>query len=81
MMWELWVEYVTGHPQLFKTSELRRAEFVGVLAQNALGIDMSSMSVATLHIYAGNRRLAIAPARPVCEAVGREEEWRKPMRS
>ena len=26
MMWELWVEYVTGNPQLFKTSELRRAD-------------------------------------------------------
>lgn len=26
MMWELRVEYVTGNPQLFKTSELRRAD-------------------------------------------------------
>ena len=26
MMWELWVEYVTGNPQLFKTAELRRAD-------------------------------------------------------
>ena len=26
MMWELWTEYVTGNPQLFKTAELERPD-------------------------------------------------------
>jgi len=26
MMWDLWVEYVIGNPQSFKTAELGRAD-------------------------------------------------------